>query len=308
MLKELVKSIKDDEFVKFRLSMGFKFALIPTIALVSSVVMNYILLRVTLSVLASFESGKNYIVEDVIFIFAEKGIVTVLMYSGVVFVCLFVLGMFVANVTLRPFKVIGEYCESSLESDELSYDPDFLSELKLLSSFSEWFFSVMLMARETKIIKGISIPSKYKRIHKPVFETSFFIQNFLIIIITTLATGFLIHIGTEEVYTGVIEVIREAYPSKGTINAFLVELNEISWQISNFCILINALLYFLFSIYLYSKISTPAFGIFATMRSFVSGKYSSRVHLIGFPYVRKYTRMVNKYLDHLEKEYTSKDN
>ena len=73
-------------------------------------------------------------------------------------------------------------------------------------------------------------------------------------------------------------------------------------------IVFNIFTYLIFFYYLYGKVSIPAFGIFATMRSFISGRYASRVHLIGYPYIRNYTRTLNKYLDDLEKNYITKDN
>ena len=58
--------------------------------------------------------------------------------------------------------------------------------------------------------------------------------------------------------------------------------------------------YAVLAIVLYNKVSGAAFAYFATMRSFMKGKFSSRVHLIGYSYVRNYGRDLNRYLKFLE--------
>jgi hypothetical protein len=62
--------------------------------------------------------------------------------------------------------------------------------------------------------------------------------------------------------------------------------------------------YILLGLHLYSKVSGAAFGIFSTMRSFMKGNYSSRVHLVGFAHIREYTRKLNKYLDYIQNNFT----
>jgi hypothetical protein len=308
MIHKALKSLSGDEYAKFRLQTGFKFALIPLLSMAFAFFTNYILLRVSLSVLSSIKSDKDYLVEDLLYTFSSKGLLDIAPYSLAVFVGLIFLGMYTANMMIRPFRLIAEHCDNEVNGVQSSYDQDFITELKLLSSFSEWFFGAIEISQKAGVLNKIEIPKKYKKIHKPVFETSFFIQNFLIIIITTICTGLLIHFGALEIYEGVVALVTEAYPNQGSLNQFLYDLKNIYWVTANAAILLNVIAYFIFLFYLYSKVSTPAFGVFATMRSFISGKRSSRIHLIGYPYMRNYTRMINKYLDHVEKQFYSKDN
>ena len=42
---------------------------------------------------------------------------------------------------IRPFKSIGKYCEDKMNDKKNYYEPDFFSDLKLLTSFSVYFFS-----------------------------------------------------------------------------------------------------------------------------------------------------------------------
>ncbi len=295
------KDMFKDEHALFRVSVGLKFALIPTLSLLFAILLNYIILRVTISTLMSFDNVRDFVIVDILYLFIEKSVVDIIPWFILLFWVLLILGMFLANVIMRPFRIIGDYCDQKLKGENVSYDPEFVTNLKLLSSFSEWFFNTIDVMNEVGEIKEVRIPEKYKRIHQPVFETSFFLYTSLIVLIATVLTGVLALYANFEVFNGVVEVVREFFVNKSELKAFLTQLNEIFSLISVFIVIFNILAYLFFCFYLYSRISTPAFGFFATMRSFISGRYSNRVHLIGYPFVRKYTRSLNKYLDELER-------
>lgn len=296
------------EDINFRLTLGLQFALIPTLSVIFAITLHYLALRVILATVMSFENARSFVVEDVFFLFVEKSIIDIMPAFFVLFCVLFISGMLIGKIILRPFKIIGDYCEAKISGQDISYDPEFLANLKLLSTFSEWFFNAINIMAESGHLKDVKIPEKYKRIHKPVFETSFYIYNLTIIVITSTITALLIFYTNQEVYDGVLEVVTEFYVNKVEIKNFIYNLHDIFYLISVLTIFFNIASYFIFFYYLYGKISTPAFGIFATMRSFISGRYSTRVHLIGYPYIRNHTRILNKYLDVLEKKYTTKDN
>jgi len=307
ILKTFFKEFKD-EHAKFRLKIGAQFAMIPLASIFLSIVLNYIVLKVTITVLGTFNSDKSFIAKDLLYLFAQNSLIEILPWLFTSLIILFVIGMFMANVMMRPFKIIGDYCDKQVNEGKAAYNPEFIAELKLLSLFSEWFFHTIDVLKEAGGLKKIEVPVKYKKIHKPVFESNFFIHNFLIIIITTLITALLIHSGNNKLFEGVVDVIKEIYPHERYASMYVNSISEIVGLISYFVITLNVVIYFIYSFYLYSKVSAPAFGVFATMRSFISGRHSSRVHLIGYAYIRNHTRKLNKYLDHVEKEFSSKDN
>ena len=80
-------------------------------------------------------------------------------------------------------------------------------------------------------------------------------------------------------------------------NAQSIVLDEL-WVMTGILVcVLNLMLAF----HLYNAVSGAAFGIFATMRSFIKGNHSARVHLVGYTYLRDSTRQLNKYLDWLQK-------
>ena len=147
----------------------------------------------------------------------------------------------------------------------------------------------------------VKVPTKFTRIHKPVFESAFFIHFFLILVITSIVVGSAIHITTITIYEELIKLAIELLPNHKSVSNFLSDQMEILSMLSIITLFVHIALYVFLSFNLYSKVAIPAFGIFATMRSFLKGQYSARVHLVGHYYVRKQCRTLNKYLDSISK-------
>ena len=138
-IQKLKKYIKD-ESVRFRWSIAFKFLFTTFISFFLLYCFFFVMLRMNLHFLegnglvayTSFtETFYEYIFEK----FSDKIFYIVL----IVFLVLF-MGFYVASLLVRPFKVIGEYCEQKIDGKNPSYNPDFLADLTLLTHFSEWFF------------------------------------------------------------------------------------------------------------------------------------------------------------------------
>jgi hypothetical protein len=222
------------------------------------------------------------------------------------FVMLFFAGVYVANKLLRPFNGISNYCEKALESENASYDIDSFSDFKLLTRFSEYFFSYVNLCREEKKLRKHSIPPQYTKIHGPVFDRVFFFHFLLLISIICIFTLVVMNIITSEIYEGLIELAIQTLKTKDhPTRQFLLGQAGLFDMITWLSMLTTSVLYLLLSAHLYSLVSGAAFGVFATMRSFMKGNYSARVHLLGYTYVRPFTRNFNKFLDYLQRNYPS---
>lgn len=218
----------------------------------------------------------------------------------------FLLGYYLSTLLLRPFKIIGDYCDDSINGKEAIYDPDFFTDLKLLTQFSDFFFNIIESAKKNKKLEEVIIPSKFTRIHGPVFEGAFFFQYFLIILIVAIIGGVLVHQFIFSIYAGLIDISLDSIGQNNLLRQILIEQKSLLNILYNGTIFVYSLLYISMSINLYSKVSAPAFGIFATMRSFLKGKYSNRVHFLGFGYIRDHSRMLNKFLDKVSQELINK--
>lgn len=217
---------------------------------------------------------------------------------------LFFIGSYVGWLILRPFKALGDYCEEVVENADAVYEVEQFSNYNLLTRFSEFFFEFLRETRKNGEIVQHSIPPQYSRIHKPVFDKIFMFHFGILLVIVSLCSCLFITESVSSIYMSMVELATNTLRDPKTVGKFFGQqmfiLNDIVWV----TVILVTFSYVLLGFHLYAKVSGAAFGIFATMRSFMKGNYSSRVHLLGFAYVRENTRKLNKYLDFIEKNYS----
>jgi hypothetical protein len=213
---------------------------------------------------------------------------------------LFFIGVYVGWLTLRPFRIIGEYSEAVLENPNTIYRVEEFSTYNLLARFSEFFFEFLRESRKRGEIGSNSIPPQYSKIHKPVFDRIFMLHfGILLLIISTSSTVFIIE-NTSTVYASMVELATKTLKNQTSVSRYFGDQLFIIDDIVILTVVLIAFSYSLLGLHLYAKVSGAAFGIFSTMRSFMKGNYTSRVHLIGYAYLREDTRKLNKYLDHIQ--------
>lgn len=307
-LKELLLSrYEDDEFM-FKFTTGLKFVSISLGFMCIVLMFTYLLLKIDLIFFMANGYPKASEFGDAFYTFISASLIDEIPYVVLAMIFIFCLGFYLSSKIIRPFKAIGQYCEERLEDKENYYSPDYLSDLKLLTSFSVFFFSRIDEAKLKGKLFKIEIPQNYTRIHKPVFEKNFFFNYFFIIVIFALiaSVGILIlnNIIREQISILSQNLLQlQASTPKG-IRYFLEEQYSVADIAVYFFLTIHVMVYCLLGMHLYSKVSAPAFAIFATMRSFIKGNYHNRVHLIGHYYLRDDCRKINKYLDHIQRTLT----
>jgi len=293
--------LKTDEEVRFRLFNGLKIASIPVLTCCVLIIFLWVFLSMDL---VFFKSNGYANFEQFNEVFYDF-IISKLLEFSVIFIGLFtmtlIFGIYISELLLRPFRVIGDYCEKFLEDRSTSYDPDFFSDLKLLTRFSEWFFNTIYIADQNGMLKPIEVPQKFTRIHKPVFEKGFFLQFSFLILATSIVSVIFFYEVIGGVHEQVVQMAFDILPNKYEIQYFLLYQTSVLGSIIVGTLIVQVFAYILLSVNLYKKVSTPAFGIFATMRSFIKGRYDSRVHLIGYSYLRPQCRKLNKYLSEMQK-------
>ena len=226
-----------------------------------------------------------------------------LVYIFFFHVFLFFIGIYVGHIILRPFRTIGDYCQRVIDNPNAVYKVDDFSTYKLLTHFSEFFFEYLRESRKRGVILANSIPPQYSGIHKPVFDRIFIFHFvFLLMIVSISSTVFIIEMITS-IYSSMIGLALSTLKFDPSLAEFFIKQNFIYDQVVYITIGMTVALYTLLGMHLYSSVSGAAFGIFATMRSFMKGNYFSRVHLIGYSYIREHTRVLNKYLDYIQNNF-----
>lgn len=221
-------------------------------------------------------------------------------------ICLFFIGSYVGWLILRPFRIIAEYAEAVIENPNLLYRVEEFNTYKLLTRFSEFFFEFLRESRRRGVIHTTTVPPQFSRIHKPVTDRIFMLHFGLLMIIIAVSNGLFIIESAATIFHNMSELAGSTLNSKSAVN-FVGQQIFILDDIIVVTISMIAIFYFLLGLHLYEKVSGAAFGIFSTMRSFMKGNHFSRVHLVGYSYVREYTRKLNKYLDFIQNNLNKED-
>jgi len=216
---------------------------------------------------------------------------------------LFFLGVYIGWLILRPFRELAYYCEHAIENKNLEYHTDDFSTYKLLTRYSEFFVEYLRECRRKEKLQTQTIPPQYQKVHHPTIDKLFiFHLAFLIIIISLTNAAFIIEISTSA-YESLINLALDNLKRNHEVTKFFSYQSFVMSEITNLTVVLTVVSYLTLAIHLYKKISGAGFAIFSTMRSFMKGNYSARVHMLGFPYIRNYSRLINKYLDFMQKNY-----
>lgn len=215
-------------------------------------------------------------------------------------IILFFIGVYVGWLILRPFRLMGEYCEEVMTNQNAVYNVEQFSTYSLLTRFSEFFFEFLRESRKRNVIVNNSIPPQYSKIHKPVFDSIFMLHFGLLLLIISISSAVFIIENSSSVFESMVELATRTLSHQKGVSRYFSEQMFILDDIVVLTIVLIAFSYILLGFHLYAKVSGAAFGIFSTMRAFMKGNHSSRVHLVGFAYIRECTRKLNKYLDYIQ--------
>jgi hypothetical protein len=218
-------------------------------------------------------------------------------------ICLFFIGVYVGWLILRPFRVLGDYCEEVLENPNAIYRVDEFSTYRLLTRFSEFFFEYLRESRKRGEISTNSIPPQFSRIHAPVLDYVFLLHFGILLVIIAITSAVFIIENTTSILQSMMELAEKTLKRPDLVNKFFSNQGFITDETIGLTVVLIVICYTLLGFHLYAKVSGAAFGIFSTMRAFMKGNYYSRVHLVGYSYIREHTRKLNKYLDYMENKF-----
>ncbi len=302
-----IKGISKGEINTFRMEICFKLFLASFAGLLTTVFSFYILVRINLNYFESQGLLQTVQTEEAFYDFVLNKLLYFGPYAGIYLIATFFLGSYVTSLLTRPFRVIGEYSKKSIVEKKVSYDPEFLTNLKLLTHFAEFFFNQIENMKNSGEFHPVKSPEKYNKIKKPVWAWGFFLQFSFFILLSSIIGGLGVYFLSQDLQSSLIEFSSQFLKGNKGIIHFFIKQEEVLLIIVWVIIWANTFFHFLFSMNLYRQVSAPAFAYFITMRAFLRGKYDSRVHLLGYSHLREDSRAFNQYLNYIERNYIDKN-
>lgn len=293
------KPLKDETL--FKILTSLKIALIPTLTI--AILISMLLMVLSFNLIFFKANGVSDVggLQEAYFEYLSQVFLTSIPWLILTIFLITTVGFYISHIFLRPFRLIGDYCESFTKEGKGEYDQELFTDLRLLTSFSEYFFNTMENAYKEKEFAPITIMKKYQRVHQPVFEKTFFIQLFFILLILSLAGTVGIYFLTVDLHLDLIKLSLQMLKADSASRFFLNEQKDIFNQVILIVLSIHVGMYAVLCFHFHSMLSKPAFAIFATMRTFLKGDFDARIHLIGSRYIRSESIRINKYFEYLQK-------
>jgi len=225
---------------------------------------------------------------------------------SIVTIVIFFLGVYISNVLIRPFKLISDFCEKSLKNPQIIYGPSWIGGHNFFTRFSELFFSQINLQKVVNGKTDAFLPRYYGKIHQPTTDWIFVMHFTLVMCVLSAVSTYSIIRFNDALYESLVDFMinYSRIDSQATIELLKYQ-SKLLYGMFFPIFFISTLLNFILAIFMYSKVSSAAFGVFSTMRAFMKGSYHSRVHLIGHGVLREYTRNLNKYLERIESQIKS---
>lgn len=284
---------------RFYLKMGFKFLGISFI----NTLMIYFLFSIVIDLNKTFfiSQGFNGADEfkaayyDFVYRFIIDRIPYILAFNIFTFFC----GAYTASVLIRPFKTIALYCSGYREDGfSTQFEGDRLSEYKIFQSFSELFFKRTNNSLTTKEPLDTNIPKSYVQVRDFESNKRFIFSYLLLFSLSCILSIWFVIASANEIQSATLELAFKLLPAnKNELYVYLNNSQEIWSNIVLGILVFMVFTYFLLVKHIYGLVYGASLGYFLTMKSFLKGNYTARVHLVGFKYIRPYARHFNKYLD-----------
>lgn len=173
-LKTMVTSRYNDEEFMYKFMTGLKFVCISAAFTLCVLLFTYLLMRLDLIYFVAHGYPGAIEFQDAFYDFVYSSLIDEIPLVFGVMLFIFGLGFYLSSIMIRPFKEISRYCEDRMTNNKnFFYSPDYFSDLKLLTSFSVFFFSKIDEAKNKGKLTEVEIPADFSRIHKPVLEKTF---------------------------------------------------------------------------------------------------------------------------------------
>jgi len=298
---KVIRNYLLDPLIQFRFFTAFKITLIPVLSFFIVFAIMWLFVRMNLIFFEAngfLELGE---LKEVYYDYIYGGLTDYYFGFAIYTIVLFFLGNYISGLLLRPFKALSDYCEKSQVDDSASYSPDLFSDLKNMTRISEFFFQFIQDCQSKNELKAIKVPELFTQIHRPKFEKTYFAHFLLFLGAIGFFSSIALYMFSVDIQSQIIQLSLKTLNHNESVSYFLEKgsyfVNFVLWG----SMVLQMFLYTILATNLYAKISPPSFGVFSTMRSFMKGNFSARVHLIGYGFLRHYCRTINKYLDHVQR-------
>lgn len=276
----MIKSVFNSQDSKFYIKTALKMAFVPLIALVFVLHSLWIVMELNYRffITQGLDNSEAFreVFFDMVLIEASENALHLL---GIV-PMVFLLGLVVAHLALRPFQKIKDECQNILENGELTFEVQGAEKWRPLSIAAKLLFDYLYVINNRIEDAQLEVPKslRQKYMGRPQVDKVFLIEYTLLIAIIVLVSSFLTFTFINEVHAGLIESSLKTLRGSSQTALYLTRQDSILHALYLQSTIITVAIYIGLSKNLVKSVDGVSFAFCRDIMSVVNGDHSKRIY------------------------------
>ena len=165
-------------------------------------------------------------------------------YFAIIITGVFMGGLFISHLALRPFEEIEDFCAEAQDDPEAEFEFNKINGQKVIYQGAAAFFEYIKFLRAGGHVDGNElIPSSLERMKKPKTDKVFLLQYISIVSIIALVTNIVFYTFTNELYQEIVQAGISMLQGNQVVAKFMQAQEAILFNIYAVAMVMNIVLY-----------------------------------------------------------------
>lgn len=292
--KNLFKSQDSKYFIKT----AFKITLVPTLSfsIIFYSLWNILEMNYRFFVANGFLAGtefKEALIDRFLININQYFFIFAAIMAGV-----FIAGLIVAHLALRPFEEIEEFCIDLEDEPDLEFEFSSLNSKKSIYQAAYSFFEYLRLTKNGQRVKGTDLlPTHIKNMKKPSTDYVFFGQYFLVVSIIVIITSMAFSSFTGGLYEGIADASTSILNGNQVIARFMSLQDDLLFNIYSVAIVLNIVLYLGISKNIIRTVDGVSYAFIRDFIQVLQGNHRKRIFPRFTDPGKEAANACNEYLD-----------
>lgn len=165
-------------------------------------------------------------------------------YFGIIVTGVFMGGLFISHLALRPFEEIEDFCYEVQDDPDAEFEVNKINSKKIIYQGASSFFEYIRYLRSGEKVDGMELlPSSIANMKKPKTDKVFLMQYAAIVTVITLITNIVFYTFTNELYQEIVTAGVSLLNGNQVIAKFMQAQEDILFNIYAVAMALNVILY-----------------------------------------------------------------
>lgn len=228
-------------------------------------------------------------------------------YFSIMAVIIFMFGLFVSYLALRPFDHIEDHIFHLRQNIDQDLDINWMNKNKLIYQVSKIFFKYIQFHAKNGKKPSVKLPYQIEKLKTPPMDKVFLFQYCSVVGIICLSTSTLLFSFVNEVYNEIVVSGLEILPSNKIVAIFLDEQHKIFLNLYITATILSVFTYILISRNIIKAVDGVSFGFARDMIGIIKGHHRIRFNPRTGDPGQEIAQIINEVLDDVFPETQDRD-